>query len=49
MDFLEIVKSQNNLDIMLEAKGKDEALFKLIRQLKYYGDYHFIDDTTFEI
>lgn len=49
MDFLEIVRFQNNLDIMLEAKGKDEALFKLVRQLKYYGDYYFIDDTSFEI
>ena len=33
---------------MLEAKAKDEALFKLVRLLKYY-DYKFIDETTFII
>ena len=32
---------------MIEAKAKDEALFKLIRELKYKTDYQFIDDTTF--
>ena len=33
---------------MLEAKAKDEALFKLTRLLKYYN-YQFIDETTFII
>ena len=33
---------------MLECKAKDEALFKLVRQLKYY-DYHFIDETTIKL
>ena len=28
-----------DIDIMLEAKAKDEALFRLIRQLKYKTDY----------
>ncbi len=44
--FLEKLKKLPfNIDIMLEAKNKDEALFKLIRQLKYYTDYK-IKDTT---
>ena len=34
---------------MLEAKGKDEALFRLVRQLKYKTNYHFIDETSFEV
>lgn len=49
IDFLNLVKPFNiDLDIMIEAKAKDDALFRLIRQLKYYH-YQFIDDTTFEI
>ena len=38
-----IVKSENikfmerDIDIMLESKMKDEALFRLVRQLKYKG------------
>lgn len=49
INFLNIVKPLNiDLDIMIEAKAKDDALFRLVRQLKYY-QYHFIDDTTFEI
>lgn len=47
--FLKNINSKKNIDIMLEAKGKDEALFKLIRQLKYYSNYIFIDDTTFKV
>ena len=43
--FLQKVKNIN-LDIMLEAKAKDEALFRLVRLLKY-NDYKFIDETTF--
>ncbi len=47
IEFLNKVKTLNyNLDIMLEAKAKDDALFKLVRLLKY-NDYKFIDDTTF--
>lgn len=47
--FLEKIKHLNtNLDIMLECKAKDEALFKLVRLLKYH-DYKFIDDTTFKL
>ena len=48
-DFIEltnILKTQNkNIDIMIEAKQKDMALFKLIRELKY-KDYKLIDETT---
>ena len=46
--FLEQVKKYNkDIDIMLEAKAKDEAVFRLIRQLKYKTNYKFIDDTSF--
>lgn len=48
-DFIElsnILKNQNkNVDIMIEAKQKDIALFKLIRELKY-KDYKIKDETT---
>jgi len=40
--FLDLLKNLNinqDIDIMLEAKGKDEALFKLLRQLKFYKKY----------
>jgi len=47
--FLNKIKHLNiDLDIMIEAKSKDEALFRLTRQLKYHN-YKFIDDTTFII
>lgn len=39
----------DNLDIMIEAKKKDEALFRLVRNLKYMTNYKFIDDTSFYI
>ncbi len=46
--FLEQIKHLTpKVDIMIEAKKKDEAMFRLIRQLKYQTDYRFIDDTTF--
>ena len=48
--FLNEIKFINrDLDIMIEAKGKDEALFKLIRELKYKTNYKFIDETSFII
>lgn len=48
--FVELAKSYTNeLDIMIEAKAKDFALFKLVRELKYLTNYKFIDDTTFVI
>lgn len=50
IEFLSILKNYNyNIDIMLEAKTKDEALFKLVRELKYKTDYKFIDETSFNI
>lgn len=48
IQFLEKIKKYNkNIDIMIEAKKKDEALFRLIRELKYKCNYKFIDETTF--
>ena len=48
--FLENIKKLNyDIDIMIEAKAKDEALFRLVRELKYKTDYKFIDETTFLI
>ena len=48
--FLDILKQYDmDVDIMLEAKEKDNALFRLIRELKYKTDYTFIDETTFII
>ena len=32
---------------MIEAKMKDDALFRLVRELKYKTNYKFIDDTSF--
>ena len=37
--FLKLLKPLNtDIDIMLEAKGRDEALLRLVRQLKFYKD-----------
>lgn len=48
--FLKSIQYLNcDLDIMIEAKKKEEALFRLVRELKYKTDYVFIDDTTFII
>ena len=50
IDFLEKIKFINkDLDIMIESKAKDEALFKLVRELKYKTNYIFLDETTFII
>ncbi len=46
IDFLEKIKHMKyDVDIMLEAKAKDEALFRLIRQLKYLTNYSIIKTT----
>ena len=34
---------------MLEAKKKEDALFQLVRKLKYKTNLKFIDETTFII
>lgn len=48
--FINLLKQVNkDIDIMLECKAKDDALFRLIRQLKTQTNYKFINDTTFEI
>ena len=48
IDFIEKIKFCNiDFDIMIEAKRKDEALFRLVRELKYKTSYHFLDETTF--
>ncbi len=48
INFIETIKFINrDFDVMIEAKMKDEALFRLVRELKYKTDYKFIDDTTF--
>lgn len=49
IEFIEKIKFINiDFDIMIEAKKKDEALFKLIRELKYKTNYK-IDGTTIEL
>ena len=48
IDFIERIKFCNrDFDIMIEAKKKDEALFRLVRELKLKANYKFIDETTF--
>jgi len=48
IEFIDKIKHLNfDVDIMIEAKAKDEALFRLVRELKYKTNYKFIDDTTF--
>lgn len=48
IEFIEMIKIYNqDIDIMIEAKKKDEALFRLVRELKYKTDYYFVDETTF--
>lgn len=50
ISFLQMIKDYHyDIDIMIEAKKKDEALFRLVRLLKYKTDYEFIDNTTFLI
>ena len=50
ISFIESIKQINtDIDIMIEAKAKDEAVFKLVRELKFKTNYKFIDETTFEV
>lgn len=50
ISLLSILKKHNrDVDIMIEAKAKDEAMFKLIRELKYQTNYNFIDETSFKL
>ena len=46
--FLEKIKFTNrDFDVMIEAKQKDDALFRLIRELKYKTDYKIEKNTIF--
>lgn len=46
--FINILKPYNkDVDIMLEAKAKDDAISRLVRELKYKTNYKFIDETSF--
>lgn len=46
--FLNLMRKYNiDIDVMIEAKAKDEALFKLISDLKLKTNYEFIDESTF--
>jgi UV DNA damage endonuclease len=48
IDFLEKIKFTNkDFDVMIEAKKKDDALFRLIRELKYKTDYKIEKNTIF--
>lgn len=50
ISFIQLLKKYNkDVDIMIEAKLEDDALFKLVRELKYKTDYKFVDDTSFEV
>ena len=49
LDYHHYKCNKSDVDIMLETKMKDEALFRLVRELKYKTNYNFIDDTSFEI
>ena len=48
LQFLRILKEvDHDVDIMLECKGRDLALFKLARQLKCHEQIRFLNETTF--
>lgn len=50
IDFIKILKKYDrDVDIMIEAKCKDDSLFRLVRYIKYKTDYKFIDDITFMV
>ena len=50
INFINLIKTQDkDIDIMLEAKAKDDAISRLVRQLKHKTNYKFIDETTFII
>ena len=50
MDFLQEIKgSTPQIDCMIEAKQKDDALFNLMEQLKTYPEIEIIDGGSFYI
>lgn len=49
-NFLRIAKKTNqDFDVMIEAKNKDKALLQLMADLKNFENIHFISDASFEI
>ncbi|TXC81863.1 UV DNA damage repair endonuclease UvsE [Metabacillus litoralis] len=51
MEFLNTVKDDHTkqIDCMIEAKQKDNALFQLVRDLKEYPEIEWIDKASFKI
>ncbi|WP_226671376.1 UV DNA damage repair endonuclease UvsE [Metabacillus litoralis] len=50
MEFLNTVKGETKeLDCMIEAKQKDNALFQLVHDLKRYSEIEWIDKASFHI
>lgn len=50
MSFIKIAKKlDTDFDIMLEAKSKDLALFKLVKELKQYKEIKIINESEFEV
>ena len=50
VQFLEVIKKYPyDVDIMLECKGKDEALFRLVRQLKFLYPVKFFKQAVFTL
>ncbi|MFT9493926.1 UV DNA damage repair endonuclease UvsE [Anaerosolibacter sp.] len=49
-DFVSTAKEINrDFDVMIEAKNKDKALFKLIDDLRNYKNIDFVNDAAFKI
>lgn len=50
-DFIELLErikfTKRDFDVMIEAKKKDDSVFRLIRQLKYKTDYKIEKNTIF--
>jgi UV DNA damage endonuclease len=50
MKFLNEIKGTvSQIDCMIEAKQKDEALFRLVEDLKHYQEVEFIDEASFYV
>lgn len=49
-ELINLIKLYNkDIDIMIEAKMKDDSLFRLMRRIKYEKDYKFLDETSFYV
>ncbi|GAE93945.1 UV-endonuclease UvdE family [Gracilibacillus boraciitolerans JCM 21714] len=50
IDFLKEIKGTvPRIDCMIEAKKKDEALFKLMKQIQLRDDFEIINGSTFRL